>query len=48
MNEDGEFLCEDHTPEKIEGQWWVDAVEIQVKCEKCEKPAAYYVLQDKE
>ncbi len=46
MNEDGEFFCEEHKPERQATQWWVQS-EIPCKCEQCDKPAAWYVLEKK-
>lgn len=46
MNEDGEFLCEDHKPEPKPGQWVVDATALCCRCDRCEKQAAAYVLEE--
>jgi hypothetical protein len=45
MNEDGEFVCEEHKPQAAPAQWVVDAKELNVKCDRCEKQAAHYVLE---
>ena len=45
MNKDGEFVCDDHKPEKADGQYWVDASELNGQCDHCKNTARFYVLE---
>jgi hypothetical protein len=45
MNEDGEFLCEEHLPGEVNPDW-VDVKEVACQCDHCEKTAAYFVLPE--
>jgi hypothetical protein len=46
VNEDGEFVCEDHKPAPKLKQWVVSVeVDQDCRCDHCDKQAAYYVLE---